>query len=428
VHGPMGIHAQEDPSGEWRWAVQDALGSVRGEVDADLAMRAMRDYVSYGDPFGEQGTFASQFGFTGEPYGENGLLHLRARYYHADVGRFFQMDPSRRERNLYGYVGGNPVNFTDPSGLHGVGSSCSFGGARFCGPDITQWFIQEIEIHASWIDLLKSQIRFASQLFDPTDRILAEIHLTITAFRDYAKAIPYKWMDFAVVQGCSTCDNERTITFCGECIDRSELGNIMFGFSGARLGIDQNVLWWGGRMAQGLSTTVEEAGLGIGIELQDKYGDSFADMSSESFCNAVKSLSGSFVSTSTVGIDWILQSWLDPNSVLTVGETEIVVAGRDISGPHTWTWNWQNFTSDYADSGCQACTASPSEFPHTVPGTGRLLLSLSSTPADGYSPYANRPDKCDPFYTYQLCDEGSLAPEIFRALGQSKKECRLLLP
>jgi YD repeat-containing protein len=72
VHGPMGIHAQEDPSGDWRWTVQDALGSVRGEVDADLAMQAMRHYTPYGDPFGEQGSFASQYGFSGEPYDENG--------------------------------------------------------------------------------------------------------------------------------------------------------------------------------------------------------------------------------------------------------------------------------------------------------------------------------------------------------------------
>jgi hypothetical protein len=95
LHGPLGIHAQEDEAGDWRWMVPDALGSVRGEFDAGLDVQAIRDYAPYGDPFGEQGTFANQFGFTGEPVDENGLLHLRARYYSADLGRFFQLDPSR---------------------------------------------------------------------------------------------------------------------------------------------------------------------------------------------------------------------------------------------------------------------------------------------------------------------------------------------
>jgi RHS repeat-associated protein len=117
LHGPLGIHAQEDEAGEWRWMVPDALGSVRGEFDADLDMQAMRDYAPYGDPFGEQGAFASPFGFTGEPYDENGVLHLRARYYDPRMARFLNMDPSRQEENPYAYVAGNPVMNMDPGGL-----------------------------------------------------------------------------------------------------------------------------------------------------------------------------------------------------------------------------------------------------------------------------------------------------------------------
>jgi RHS repeat-associated protein len=116
LHGPLGIHAQEDNAGDWRWMVPDALGSVRGEFDADLDIQAMRDYAPYGDPFGEQGSFALPYGFTNEYTDATGLLYLRARYYDPAIGRFLNMDPSWQERNLYGYVGGNPVNFTDPSG------------------------------------------------------------------------------------------------------------------------------------------------------------------------------------------------------------------------------------------------------------------------------------------------------------------------
>ena len=53
-----------------------------------------------------------------------GLQHLRARYYNPSLGIFTQQDPvqgivggsASMYWNPYGYVGGNPVNYTDPSG------------------------------------------------------------------------------------------------------------------------------------------------------------------------------------------------------------------------------------------------------------------------------------------------------------------------
>src|SRR5690606_20997431 len=52
----------------------------------------------------------------GEYGGTNGLLYLRARYYAPSQGRFFQLDPSRLEVNLYQYSGSNPILYIDPSG------------------------------------------------------------------------------------------------------------------------------------------------------------------------------------------------------------------------------------------------------------------------------------------------------------------------
>jgi RHS repeat-associated protein len=136
IHGPMGIHAQEDPSGGWRWAVQDALGSVRGEVDAALDMQGSRGFSPYGEVFGAQGAFASPYAFTGEPLDANGLVHLRARYYDPVVGRFSQADPSRQEANLYQYGLGNPVKYTDPSGL---GPECPITAPYGKGPYWGEW-------------------------------------------------------------------------------------------------------------------------------------------------------------------------------------------------------------------------------------------------------------------------------------------------
>jgi len=58
--------------------------------------------------------------FTGREWeGETGLYYYRARYYDPSLGRFLSEDPIGLAGgiNLYAYVGGNPVNWVDPTGL-----------------------------------------------------------------------------------------------------------------------------------------------------------------------------------------------------------------------------------------------------------------------------------------------------------------------
>jgi RHS repeat-associated protein len=50
-----------------------------------------------------------------------GLYKIGARYYQPELGRWTQLDPSGLEGNAYLYAGGNPANFTDPSGLFSFG-------------------------------------------------------------------------------------------------------------------------------------------------------------------------------------------------------------------------------------------------------------------------------------------------------------------
>ncbi len=109
MHGPRGIQAVQDSLGDWSYAVQDGLGSVRSEVDDALSIDSMQHYAPYRAPFGTAGTFAGPFGFTGEQTDGNSQVYLRARYYNPDIGVFPSLDPVesviQRAMSLNGLIG-----------------------------------------------------------------------------------------------------------------------------------------------------------------------------------------------------------------------------------------------------------------------------------------------------------------------------------
>ncbi len=106
----------------------DGLGSTVNLTDGSGTVTATYTYDVFG---AHTGGGSNQWLFTGEQRdGDSSLYYLRARYYDPAIGRFLGRDPLPGG-NLYAYVGSNPVNYADPSGLH-----CKLGHPYHCGEEI----------------------------------------------------------------------------------------------------------------------------------------------------------------------------------------------------------------------------------------------------------------------------------------------------
>ena len=100
-----------------RWLLADQLGSIVAVTNGAGAATAINSYDEYGQP-GASNT--GRFQYTGQMWlAEAGVYHFKARAYLPALGRFAQTDPAGFAGgiNLYAYVGDDPVNATDPSGL-----------------------------------------------------------------------------------------------------------------------------------------------------------------------------------------------------------------------------------------------------------------------------------------------------------------------
>ena len=139
--------------GNWYFYLTDGLGSVRGLADASGAVVQTYAYDSFGRVVEQTGNVPNPFLFTSREFdAESGLYFYRARYLDPQIGRFLQEDPlhiTSSDLNLYGYVGNDPINLTDPMGLDwlenlsnfaaGFGDSLTFG--------LTDWIREQMGIN-----------------------------------------------------------------------------------------------------------------------------------------------------------------------------------------------------------------------------------------------------------------------------------------
>ena len=89
-------------------------------ADAAGTIQTAYTYEPYGARTASGSPSGNPAGFTGREHDATGLAFYRARYYDPVRGRFLSEDPAgfaAGDPNLYRYVGDDPVDLTDPSGM-----------------------------------------------------------------------------------------------------------------------------------------------------------------------------------------------------------------------------------------------------------------------------------------------------------------------
>ena len=123
-------YVERDPGGQSHTAYLhvDHLGSVE-LVTSDSGSFERREHSAFGErvavvtgPSAGDPTLGPRLDYAGHEYdSEFELVNMKARMYDATIGRFLAPDPvvspGGQSLNPYSYVGNNPVNAIDPSGL-----------------------------------------------------------------------------------------------------------------------------------------------------------------------------------------------------------------------------------------------------------------------------------------------------------------------
>jgi RHS repeat-associated protein len=125
-------------NGERHFSVSDVNGNTRVVYHTNATcsgtsyvLDQVNDYYPFGKSLREFVNERERYTFNGnEREEESGLDYFNARYYDADVCRFFGVDPIVKwHESGYAAFGNNPIYYTDPSGLDASGGTNPNGGS-----------------------------------------------------------------------------------------------------------------------------------------------------------------------------------------------------------------------------------------------------------------------------------------------------------
>jgi RHS repeat-associated protein len=132
VYGPGDLPIEQINGATPVWYHHDQLGSTRLLTDTNGTTVSTFTYDPYGNLSGTTGNATTPLGYAGQYTDpETGLTYMRARYYDPTTAQWLTRDPQvALTREAYGYVGGNPLNVTDPDGMNWLSDRASdVGGA-----------------------------------------------------------------------------------------------------------------------------------------------------------------------------------------------------------------------------------------------------------------------------------------------------------
>ena len=135
--------------------VTDYLGSPVRAIDMESGVVVQEvEYDAWGAVVSDSSPGLTPFGFAGgllDP--DTGLVHFGARDYDPVTGRWTGPDPIRfasGEPNLYRYVGSDPVNRVDPTGLQACAGNPGFYG---CDPNAVEPPVPLVPPDYTWKEL-----------------------------------------------------------------------------------------------------------------------------------------------------------------------------------------------------------------------------------------------------------------------------------
>ncbi len=188
------------------------VGSVRLVVKVSNGSIVQRiDYDEWGNVTLDTNPNFQPFGFAGGLYdAETGLVRFGARDYDPEIGRWTAKDPILFEggqANLYVYVGNDPINRIDPSGLYdeyellhdasnfsaGLGDALSFGLGSLVREDVLD--IHNVDIHSkaylagSLASLAVGLARMTYAFLAKVGSVVAPTAVSASAFRQSLKSI-----------------------------------------------------------------------------------------------------------------------------------------------------------------------------------------------------------------------------------------------